>query len=201
MSVEKNANPDPTLWVDHYADYLYSVACIQVRDKEIAKDLVSDTFLSALQKLEDFRGESSEKTWLTRILKNKIIDYYRKSTTHYKNVSHYLENSDKQFYQAFFETTDLSDYHWKKDTSPSKNEQFADFLLTNAEFQAALDHCVDQLSPKLKPVFIAKFIHENDSDDICKEFQISPSNYWIIIHRAKLLMRACLEHKWLNEGL
>lgn len=199
MSAEKKTSPDPTLWVERYADYLYSIACIQLSDKETAKDLVSDTFLSALQHLENFRGESSEKTWLTRILNNKIIDHYRKTSTGLKNLKHYLESSDEQFYQLFFEASYLSDYHWKESTSPSKNYQFTDYLLTNSEFQLALELCLDQLSPKIKPVFIAKFIHETDSEHICKEFGISSSNYWIIIHRAKLLMRTCLEHKWLNE--
>ncbi|TSJ47555.1 sigma-70 family RNA polymerase sigma factor [Fluviicola chungangensis] len=198
--MSSNKNTEPALWVERFADYLYSIACIQLNDKELAKDLVSETFLSALQNLEKFRGESSEKTWLTRILNNKIIDHYRKSSTRLKNLRHYLESSDEQFYQAFFEPSYLSDYHWKEKTSPVKNEQFTDYLITNGEFQLALEYCLKQLSPKLKPVFIAKFIHEDDSETICKEFEISPSNYWIIIHRAKLLMRACLEHKWLNES-
>lgn len=199
MSFNKNRNTEPRLWVERFADYLYSIACIQVNDKEQAKDLVSETFLSALQNLENFRGESSEKTWLTRILNNKIIDHYRKSSTGSKNLKHYLESSDEQFYQVFFESSYLSEYHWKENTSPSKNEQFTDYLITNSEFQLALEHCLNQLSPKLKPIFVAKFINEDDSENICKEFEISSSNYWIIIHRAKLLMRACLEHKWLNE--
>ena len=191
---------NPEQWVDQYSDYLYSLACIQISDREMAKDLVSETFLSALQSLSNFRGESSEKTWLTRILNNKIIDHYRKTSTSSKNLKHYLETSDEQFYQAFFEKSYMSDYHWKKDTSPSKDEQFADFILTNNDFQLALEFCLDKLSPKLKPVFVAKYIQEQESEKICKEFSISSSNFWIIIHRAKLLMRACLELKWINEG-
>lgn len=197
---KQTATCNPEQWVDQFSDYLYSVACIQINDKEMAKDLVSETFLSALQNLHSFRGESSEKTWLTRILNNKIIDHYRKTSTVSKNLKHYLETSDEQFYQAFFEKSYMSDYHWKKDTSPSNDEQFTDFLLTNNDFQTALEFCLDQLSPKLKPVFVAKFLHEQESEEICKEFEITSSNYWIIIHRAKLLMRACLELKWINEG-
>lgn len=197
---KQTARCNPEQWVDQFSDYLYSVACIQINDKEMAKDLVSETFLSALQNLHSFRGESSEKTWLTRILNNKIIDHYRKTSTVSKNLKHYLETSDEQFYQAFFEKSYMSDYHWKKDTSPSNDEQFTDFLLTNNDFQTALEFCLDQLSPKLKPVFVAKFLHEQESEEICKEFEITSSNYWIIIHRAKLLMRACLELKWINEG-
>lgn len=200
MNENTNTHCNPEMWVESFADYLYSVACIQINDKEIAKDLVSDTFLSALENSANFRGESSEKTWLTRILNNKIIDHYRKTSSVAKNLSQYLASSDEQFYQAFFEKSYLSDYHWKKDTSPSKNEQFADYLLTNEDFQWALQICLEQLSPKLKPVFVAKFFNEQETEDICKEFEISSSNYWIIIHRAKLLMRACLEHKWVNGG-
>ena len=68
-------------WIDSYADNMFNYAYVRVRNRETAKDLVQDTFLSALQSLDSFRGESSEKTWLYSILKNKIIDHYRKKAS------------------------------------------------------------------------------------------------------------------------
>jgi len=69
---------NPHNWVSAHADYLYSFAITRLNDEEQAKDLVQETFLAALQKVNNFEGKSSERTWLTAILKNKIIDVYRK---------------------------------------------------------------------------------------------------------------------------
>src|ERR1700712_5717640 len=77
--------PDTTLlkpqhWVSAHADYLYAFARVRIADEEQAKDLVQETFLAALQRVDKFEGKSSERTWLTAILKNKIIDVYRKKS-------------------------------------------------------------------------------------------------------------------------
>src|ERR1700712_4157044 len=71
---------NPRLWVDAHADYLYGYTLSRLNDEELAKDLVQETFLAALQKVDKFEGKSSERTWLTAILKNKIIDVYRKKS-------------------------------------------------------------------------------------------------------------------------
>src|SRR5690348_1735388 len=68
---------DPHLWVERYADYLYGFALVRLSNQELARDLVQETFLAALEKQQAFEGRSTEKTWLTAILKNKIIDVYR----------------------------------------------------------------------------------------------------------------------------
>lgn len=72
---------NPERWVSAYADYLYQYVLKRIADVELSKDLVQDTFLSAKKSLADFRGKSSEKTWLTAILKSMIIDHYRKHST------------------------------------------------------------------------------------------------------------------------
>ena len=75
-AIDKNAI-DPHRWVSMYADYLYTYAAFRINDQDMAKDLVQETFLAALESREKFKRRSSEKTWLTAILKNKIIDVYR----------------------------------------------------------------------------------------------------------------------------
>src|ERR1700753_2857497 len=90
---------NPHQWVANYADYLYSYALARINDEEQARDLVQETFLAALQRVHAFEGRSSERTWLTAILKNKIIDVYRKRSSG-------LVNNDikaaEQEHQAFF---------------------------------------------------------------------------------------------------
>ena len=190
--------PDPENWVAKYGDYLYAIALMKVNDKEIAKDLVSDTFLSALQALSGFRGDSNEKTWLATILKNRIIDYYRSKKPQFTELSAYLSQTDQAFYAHFFETTATSEHHWKKQVSPSDDSLFTENVIQHAEFESILQLCLEKVPNKMKLVFIARFIDDEHSEDICKEFDVSPSNYWILIHRAKLVMRDCLDKKWMR---
>src|SRR5277367_4890174 len=72
---------NPHQWVAAHADYLYAYAITRINDEEQARDLVQDTFLAALEKISGFEGRSSERTWLTAILRNKIIDVYRKKSS------------------------------------------------------------------------------------------------------------------------
>jgi RNA polymerase sigma-70 factor (TIGR02943 family) len=189
---------DPTVWVDLYGDYLFSVACIQLNDREQAKDLVSDTFLSALQSLPAFRGEASEKTWLTKILRHKIIDYYRKKSGKHADLGDYLQETASSFYNSFFEVSGSSDAHWISTVSPTRDPKFSDHLVHTSDFERIIDYCLRKLPVKMRPIFIARFIDEQESEEICKEHAITSSNYWVVIHRTKLLMRKCLENNWIN---
>ncbi|HZY81588.1 MAG TPA: sigma-70 family RNA polymerase sigma factor [Cyclobacteriaceae bacterium] len=177
-------NPDS--WLTSYGDYLFSYCMIRVNHRETAEDLVQETLISAFRSKDSFKGESSEATWLVAILKNKIIDHYRKRDV-LKDVQYYLESTEEDFSKNFF---DASNGHWLRDAAP------ADLNIEQGEFEKILLGCVHKMPPKLVPVFIAKFFDEEDSETICKVHNISSSNYWVIIHRAKVLVRACLEKNW-----
>lgn len=190
--------PDPKQWLQNYGDYLYSIALLKTNDTETAEDLVQDTFLSAIKAFSAFKGESSEKTWLTAILNNKIVDYYRKKDV-LKNADNYLIETDQSFYGSFFEPDNGSDGHWTKTAGPEHWNISSDETLTRNDFYKILDYCIGKMPAKLAPVFIAKFIDEEGSEKICKDFNISSSNYWVIIHRSKILMRKCLETNWFKK--
>lgn len=175
-----------------YADYLYSFAMFRVGDKHVAEDLVQETFVSALKARDGFTGNSTEKTWLTAILKNKIIDYFRKRDV-LKGASSIASDTDDNTGDNFFRSTDG---HWHKATSPGQWATSADDDLQQVEFQRVLQSCVHKMPPKLAVVFIARYMDDFESEEICKVNNISPSNYWVIIHRAKVLLRACLEKNW-----
>lgn len=183
-------------WIDLYGDYLYSIAVFKTNDKVVSQDLVQETFLSALKSREQFKGESSEKTWLTVILNNKIIDHYRKKNI-LRNTSDYLNETDENFHQAFF-SDDIKEWgHWKEETSPMAwVGENADSRLNNNELKKVMEYCLQKLPNSLAPVFFSRFLDEKNADKICKELNISSSNYWTIIHRAKILLRACLEKNW-----
>lgn len=184
----------PNQWVNLYADYLYSYAVFKVSDSTLAEDLVQDTFLSAFKNRDGFQGKSSEKTWLSSILNNKIIDYYR-SKRHDK-LEDYLEETEESFHNGFFIETK---HHWKPDTAPKQWKSSPEEELIGAELSQTLEECMNKMPDKVGQVFKAKFVSDDETDNICKDYGLTSSNYWVIIHRAKLLMRACMEKNWFNK--
>lgn len=182
-------------WIALYGDYLYSLAVFKTNDELLSQDLVQETFLSALKARESFKGDSSAKTWFTTILNNKIIDHYRRKNL-LQHTSDYLMETESSFHKAFF-SEEADDWgHWKKETAPKAWSSHADARLNNNELRKIIDYCFKKLPSKLAPVFIARFVDEKEAEKICKELDISSSNYWTIIHRAKVLLRACLEKNW-----
>lgn len=179
----------PNLWVANYADYLYSYACSRIDDNELARDLVQETFLAALEGWEKFDGRSSEKTWLTAILKNKVFDVYRKKSklSQKETVPFNSPGADEYFEESG---------HWKEGRFP---EPFGieDVALENNEFDGILTSCMKKLPPLWKSVFTLKHIDEESSDDICAQLELSSSNFWVISHRAKVSLRECLQRNWI----
>lgn len=188
-------NPDS--WLKSYGDYLFSYCMVRLNHRETAEDLVQETLISAFRSRESFKGESSEVTWLVAILKNKIIDHYRKKDV-LKNTSGYLESTDNDFSRNFF---DPDNGHWLRPAAPGLWSESSQSNVEEAEFNEVLQSCVHKMPSKLVPVFIAKFFDDEDSEKICKDHDITPSNYWVIIHRAKVLMRACLEKNWFQTKM
>jgi len=185
----------PSKWLQLYGDFLFSLAMLKTGNKELAEDLVQETFLAAVKAKETFKGNSSEKTWLTAILKNKIIDHYRKKDV-LKKADDYLASTEQSFHNSFFSSEEASFGHWTKEAAPLEWKKGADAVVNSKEFYKILQDCIDKLPPRLVPVFLARFIDEEDAEVICKEFDLSSSNYWVIVHRAKVLMRSCLEKNW-----
>ncbi len=186
MEIEKTTI-DTSQWVEAYADYLYNFAVSRLNDEDLAKDLVQDTFIAGIQGLENFKGNSSVKTWLTSILKRKIIDIWRQKETRK------TETFSTYFKQGFMGES------WLENQKPKGRIAEIEEVLENDELRAAIGECMQQLPSKYKSVFMDKMIDEKDSEEICKENDITPSNFWVIIHRAKLQMRECLEKTWFND--
>lgn len=186
---------DPSQWLHLYGDHLFSIAMLRLNDRQLAEDMLQETFLSAIKAAEGFKGESSEKTWLIAILKNKITDHYRKRATS-KEVNNYLAETEDSFTAAFFESGPGDAPHWLDTTAPANWGFSADASMNRAEFYNILQECIKRMPEKLRLIFIAKFVEETETTILCKEYEISSSDYWVIIHRAKVLMRACLEKNW-----
>ncbi len=184
----------PARWVDNYGDYLYNYAYFRVNKQELAEDLVQDTFLSALKAQEGFKGEASEKTWLTGILRNKIIDHYKKASTQREKQE--LDNSRPAVsYNYFFEE---EGGHWTDDRGPKEWGVNAGNSMESKEFFKILNACLSKLPEKWAMAFSLKTLDDVQGDKICKALDISSSNFWVIIHRAKLQLRECIEKNWIR---
>jgi RNA polymerase sigma-70 factor (TIGR02943 family) len=179
----------PDNWVANYADMLFAYARPRVNDTQVAEDLVQETFLSAWKAREGFKGEASEKSWLFTILKNKIIDHYRK-----KAKDLIQTGNEKDATDAFFDQHE----HWTDQDGPSNWSTAASDPLQQKEFYTVFEKCKKKLQVLQQSVFIMKYIDDLSADEICKALNITPSNYWVLIHRAKLGLRACLEKNWIQ---
>lgn len=180
-----NHQLNPNKWIDRYSDYLFNYTITRVNDREIAKDLIQDTFFAGLKSMKNFKGEASERTWLISILKRKIIDYYRKI------------NSNKG--KAEVRMTYINDDHegdWLEERVEDEGYLNAQETLENSELGDAIYDCMSKLSEKQATVFKMKTILGYETEVICNELNITASNLWVIIHRARMQMTACLEKNW-----
>lgn len=188
----ENNHLNPHLWVSKFADYLYSYAITRINDKDQARDLVQETFLAALERMEKFEGRSSEKTWLTSILKNKVIDVYRKMSSGF--IKNGITLVSEQGQQDFF---DQNDGHWNNEHRPAALGIEQSDALENKEFQKILQACMQKLPALWLSVFTMKHMDDQSTSKICTELKITSSNFWVIIHRAKVNLRSCLQKNWI----
>jgi RNA polymerase sigma-70 factor (ECF subfamily) len=178
-------NPDK--WVDNYADYLYNYTIVRVNDHIVAQDLISETFLAGLKSKKNFKGEASERTWLISILKRKIIDYYRKINSKKGKAEVHIAYRDED-----------SEGDWLEENAADPFDKTAEDTMENKELGLAILECLDKLPQKQATIFKKKTIENFDTEAICKEYNITPSNLWVIIHRARKNLAECLEKNWFN---
>ncbi len=186
----KTNNLNPEKWVDNHGDYLYNYAWVRTGSKETAEDLVQETLIAAWKGKTGFRGESTEQTWLTAILKRKIIDHYRKKSS--------ARESSFTSFSKPFQGEEGMEGHWITDRAPQEWNKSADAPLNQAEFEKIMEFCLSLLPDKWKSVFVLKVMEELETDNICKEIGCTASNLWVILHRARLKLRECIEKKWLQ---
>ena len=181
---------DPELWVDQYGDYLFAFTLSRLVDRTTAQDVVQETFVSALHTMKNFKGHSSERTWLTSILKHKILDHFRKKQ---REKSPHDLGVQQDNVQQFFDEKG----HWKE--GPSKWDTNPKKLLEQKEFLRILHTCLEELSSRVAKTFVLREIEGLNTDEICKVLNISATNYWVILHRARMLLRRCLELNWFDN--
>jgi len=181
---------DPVDWVDRYGDYLFRYAMLRLRDRSMAEDLVQETFLAALKDRGSFSGNSSEATWLVGILKHKIADHFRKQAREAP-----LEDGDLR------ERPDPSPFdesgRWV--SGPTAWGGNPADLYREKKFLDQLTKCLSGLSPNHANAFTLREIEGADTGEICKVLNVTQTNLWVILHRARTQLRRCLETHWFDR--
>lgn len=174
------------LW--QHREHLLKFAMLQLRDRAAAEDLVQETLAGAITALERFEGRSSLRTWLTRILLNKIADHARASAREV-SIDAYASEDDKDDIEAFFRANGRYVEMPQAWDNP-------DEALTQAQFFEVLELCVSGLSRTAGRVFLLRELMGFTVEEICKELGISASNCAVLLHRSRIRLRACLEKRW-----
>jgi RNA polymerase sigma-70 factor (TIGR02943 family) len=176
---------DPDQWVDAHADSLFRYALTRLRQRADAEDAVQETLLAALQAQRTFRGDSAERTWLFGILRHKIVDRIRIAVR--DGDVEALPADDIEHWQA-------SNDHWIR--PPKAWSADPATLSENAEFWQHVRACFGALPERQAQVFALRTFDGLEADEICKNIGISPTNLWVLLHRARTRLRACLESSW-----
>lgn len=189
--------------VEHYGDYLYCYALRYFRDSATAEDLVQETLLAALKCWGSFAGGSSRKTWLVSIMRHKIFDLLRSRSRERSTPAAGAEHSaDAPITEGaselnlFFGAAYGHDDHWLDERAPREWAQSPEELVEQRQFIAAVERCLAGLPARLRQAFLLRELEGCSAEDVAERLSVSQGNARVLLHRARLLLRDCLEYSW-----
>jgi len=175
--------------VEAQRPYLLRYASMELRNSDAAEDAVQEALLAALGAEASFAGRSNLRTWLTGILKHKIVDSIRRSSRERP-----LETTDGEStvddFDALFDETG----HWCEPP-----QAWPDQALQEKQFMQALEKCLAALPARTGQVFMMREHLGFETDDICKELGITATHCWVLLYRARMSLRDCLQKGWLGR--
>jgi RNA polymerase sigma-70 factor (ECF subfamily) len=183
----------PERWLDEHGDALFRFALLRIHNETTAEDLVQETLLAAWSAQSRRSGESSERTWLIGILKHKIVDHVRRSWREQPLEDDPVEgNPEEPGMEEFFSpegTWDRQPAGWGNPLRSLEQQQFYEVL----------QQCLQRLSPRLAQLFVLRELHDMSNEEICKELGVSATNVWVMLYRARMGLRQCLEFRWFEN--
>lgn len=186
------AHTSPERWLDEHGDVLFGFAYLRVRDRDAAEDLVQETLLAAWRARASFAAGSSERTWLVGILKHKLADHWRRQAREQRHVAaHASDAPDAALLDALFDEDRRG--HWRTPPSPWSDP---DAALETREFWRVFTECVAALPPAQARAFGLCELDGLKGEEACKVLGVAATNLWVMLHRARLRLRACLERNW-----
>ena len=181
-----------TAELDRHRRYLLRVAQLQLRDPDLAEDVVQETLVAALGACENFSGRSSVKTWLTGILKHKIVDAIRQKQRQPIVMATFEAETDLDEFDPMFKDNGA----WEARPSDWGDPETT---LSRQEFMTIMDLCLERLPANTARVFLMREVMGLETDEICKELTITANNLWVILYRARMALRQCLEQNWFSN--
>lgn len=178
----------PELWLKTHGDALYRFALLRVRNTTVAEDMVQETLLAALKSKQQYAGRASEATWLIAIMKNKIMDYFRKQSREAPAAEEDVANLEEDL-DPYFATNG----HWKALPTAANHPESA---LEQSEFWHIFLSCIEAIPAKQAQVFQLTEMDGLSGAEISKVLNMSTSNVWVALHRARLRLRDCLNQHW-----
>jgi RNA polymerase sigma-70 factor (ECF subfamily) len=180
---------DPRAWVERYGDYLFRFAVARVRRSDAAEDLVQETLLAAWKGRAGYDGTASERTWLTAILKRKVIDWLRRQVR--ERLTADPDADPERFDLELFTKRG----EWKAQPGLWTRDPATEGL-DREEFWTVLRACMSTLPVRLHDVFALRYLDEAAAEEVCRDLGLTPSNLWVMLHRARLRMWWCLSRNW-----
>jgi RNA polymerase sigma-70 factor (ECF subfamily) len=174
--------------VESQRRYLLRYASLQLRDRSAAEDVVQETLLAALTAKAGFAGRSNLRTWLTGILKHKIIDFIRRAS----REAPLGAEEDASDPDALFDETG----HWRE---PPPAWTDPDASLEQRQFFEVLEDCLGRLPAKTARTFMMREHLGCETDEICKELGVTPTHCWVLLYRARVALRECLQTNWFGK--
>jgi RNA polymerase sigma-70 factor (ECF subfamily) len=171
-------------------------AQLQLRNRETAEDIVQEAIEAALRRAESFAGNSSLKTWVFAILKNRIVDHLRKAKN---TISMSSLVEDGEDWQERLEALFNEKGGWRPGTRPSAWPN-PEESMQSKQFWVVFEACLEHLPANTSRVFMMREFLGLEADEICSQLTISTSNCHVILHRARLKLRSCLGNGWAHMG-
>jgi RNA polymerase sigma-70 factor, ECF subfamily len=179
---------DPETLLTAHGDDLYRYALSRLRDPHAAEDMVQETFLAALADPERFRGESSPRTWLTGILRHKICDHLRRRCRERPTAG------DDELHDPVCEDMFIADGHFRHPPQEWQRDPAAQ--AQDREFWEVYNRCLKSLPSRQAAAFTLRELEQQAPEQVCQELELTATNLWVLLHRARLRLRACLEQRW-----
>jgi RNA polymerase sigma-70 factor (ECF subfamily) len=178
----------PETWLEQHGSALYRFALLRLRDAQKAEEVVQDTLVAALQSYARFKGGASVRTWLIGILKHKIMDQFRQEAREapLESTDYLSADTDLFAEEDFFD----SKGNWREKISDWGNPEEN---LERSQLIAILQRCLDALPKRLGQLFMMREVMEESTETICQELEISPTNVWTMLYRARMGLRQCLD--------
>jgi RNA polymerase sigma-70 factor (ECF subfamily) len=185
MNDEASINPER--WLEEHGDYLFQYAYVRLRNRAAAEDMVQETLLAGIQARDRYDGKTPVRYWLRGILRHKTVDYIRKAA---REIT-VDDTEDNEILDRFkFKAFGIPEQHpppWK--FNPSKAYE-------NKEFWGVFYSCMSKLNDRMGQAFALRELEGESTENICKELGLRPNNLWVVLHRARTQLKACLEKHW-----